>query len=102
MKNYWFIGDIHGEISLLEKLLSAILKHDPREIIFVGDYIDRGPHSRKVVERIMELEVPVVCLMGNHELMMLNAYEDSAFGYNPMDMNLASICQISTNWQEPN
>jgi len=86
MKNYWFIGDIHGEIGLLEKLLSAILKHNPRELTFVGDYIDRGPHSRKVVDRIMELELPVVCLMGNHELMMLNAYEDSPFGYNPMEL----------------
>jgi len=86
MKNYWFIGDIHGEIGLLDKLLEAILKQDPQQITFVGDYIDRGPYSREVVDRIMGLEIPVACLMGNHELMMLNAIEDSAFGYNPMEL----------------
>ncbi len=86
MKNYWFIGDIHGEIGLLEKLLEAILKYDPQQITFVGDYIDRGPYSREVVDRIMSLEVPVACLMGNHELMMLSAIEDSALGYNPMEL----------------
>lgn len=86
MKNYWYIGDIHGEIALLDNLLEAILKHDPDQITFVGDYIDRGPHSREVVDRIIELEVPVICLMGNHELMMLNALEDSVFGNNPMEL----------------
>jgi len=86
MKNYWFIGDIHGEIGLLDKLLEAILKQDPQQITFVGDYIDRGPYSRDVVDRIMGLEIPVACLMGNHELMMLSAIEDSALGYNPMEL----------------
>jgi len=86
MKNYWFIGDIHGEIDLLDGLLSAILKHDPDQLIFLGDYIDRGPYSRQVVDRILELDVPHACLMGNHELMMLSAYEDSPLVYNPMEL----------------
>jgi len=86
MKNYWFIGDIHGEIGLLDSLLDAILKYKPDHITFLGDYIDRGPHSRKVVDRIMGMEVPVTCLMGNHELMMLNAMEDSIYGNNPMEL----------------
>lgn len=86
MKNYWFIGDIHGEIGLLDSLLDSILKQDPDRITFVGDYIDRGPYSREVVDRILALEVPTACLMGNHELMMLNALEDSVFGYNPMEL----------------
>ena len=86
MKNYWYIGDIHGEIALLDKLLEEILKQDPQQITFVGDYIDRGPYSREVVDRIMALELPVACLMGNHELMMLSAIEDSSLGYNPMEL----------------
>lgn len=86
MKNYWYIGDIHGEIGLLDSLLAAVLKHAPDQITFLGDYIDRGPHSREVVNRIMEMEVPVACLMGNHEQMMLNALEDSVFGNNPMEL----------------
>jgi len=86
MKNYWYIGDIHGEIGLLNSLLDSILKYDPEQITFVGDYIDRGPHSREVVDRIMGMEVPVACLMGNHELMLLNAFENSVFGINPMEL----------------
>jgi serine/threonine protein phosphatase 1 len=86
MNNYWFIGDIHGEIGLLDSLLEVILEHNPREIIFVGDYIDRGPHSKEVIDRLMELEIPAICLMGNHELMMLSALEDFAFAYNPMEL----------------
>lgn len=86
MKNYWIIGDIHGEIRLLDRLLEQILTYDPEEIVFLGDYIDRGPHSREVVDRIAALEIPAVCLMGNHEWMMLNAIEDSGFGYNPMEL----------------
>ena len=86
MKNYWFIGDIHGEIGLLDSLLGAISRYKPDHITFLGDYIDRGPHSKEVVDRIMEMEVPVACLMGNHELMMLNALEDSVFGNNPTEL----------------
>jgi serine/threonine protein phosphatase 1 len=86
MKNYWIIGDIHGEIRLLDRLLEQILTYHPEEIVFLGDYIDRGPHSREVVDRIAGLEVPAVRLMGNHEWMMLNAIEDSGFGYNPMEL----------------
>jgi serine/threonine protein phosphatase 1 len=86
MKNYWFIGDIHGEIDLLDSLLTAILKHNPDRITFLGDYIDRGPHSREVVDRIMGLNVPVACLMGNHELMLLSAYDDSVTVFNPMEL----------------
>jgi len=86
MKNYWYIGDIHGELGLLNSLLDSILKYDPEQITFIGDYIDRGPHSREVLDRIMGIEVPVACLMGNHELMMLNAFENSVFGINPMEL----------------
>lgn len=86
MKNYWFIGDIHGELGLLNSLLEAIFEHDPREIIFVGDYIDRGPYSREVIDRILDLDHSTACIMGNHELMMLSALEDFSFGYNPMEL----------------
>ena len=56
MKNYWYIGDIHGEIGLLNSLLDSILKYNPEQITFIGDYIDRGPYSREVVDRIMGME----------------------------------------------
>jgi len=86
MKNYWFIGDIHGEIRLLNMLLESIMKFSPERIVFLGDYIDRGSNSREVVDRVMGMEVPVTCLMGNHEIMMLNAMEDHGFGLNPIEL----------------
>jgi len=86
MRNYWFIGDIHGEAGLLDRLLEHILKLGPEQIVFLGDYVDRGPHSREVVDRIMQMEVPVNCLMGNHEMMMLNAIEDAVYGYSPIEL----------------
>lgn len=86
MKNYWFIGDIHGEIELLNRLLDNIFRFDPELLVFVGDYIDRGPHAREVVDRIRNLEVPVRTLMGNHELMMLNAVNDMGYGHSPIEL----------------
>lgn len=86
MKNYWIIGDIHGEVRLLDSLLEQIISYHPDQLIFLGDYIDRGPHSKDVVDRIMGLDLPTTCLIGNHEWMMLNALENSGFGYNPMEL----------------
>ncbi len=86
MKNYWIIGDIHGEIRLLNRLLEGIEKFQPRQICFVGDYIDRGPHSKEVVDKIRQMDGSVTCLMGNHEIMMLNAMEDMGYGYSPIEL----------------
>lgn len=75
------IGDIHGCAGQLRQLLAEIEKHRagrPRKLVFLGDYIDRGPDSAGVIEclRTIQASEPddVVCLMGNHEEMMLNAY----------------------------
>lgn len=86
LKNYWFIGDIHGEYRLLERLLESVQRFRPDHILFVGDYIDRGAHSKEVVDLIMQLGGEVTCLMGNHEMMMLNAIEDLGIGYNPIEL----------------
>ncbi len=66
------IGDIHGDLEELEELLSRLpaLTADDT-LVFLGDYIDRGPHSQAVVARVRELEkngpMKVVALRGNHE-----------------------------------
>ena len=86
MKNYWIIGDIHGELALLDQLLEYINRFNPELIIFVGDFIDRGPHVREVVDRIMSMGSKVVCLMGNHELMMMNAIDDMGYGGSPIEL----------------
>ena len=86
MRNYWFVGDIHGEVRLLNRLLENILKFKPERIVFLGDYIDRGPYSKEVIDRIMSMEVPATALLGNHEMLMLNAIEDLGYGMNPIEL----------------
>ena len=79
------IGDIHGCCRTLEALLSKI-GYDPGDrIIFVGDYIDRGPHIRETLEFLIRLQEQAagraVFLMGNHEQMLLDVAEKEWDGY---------------------
>ena len=66
------IGDIHGEIQHLAGLLSLFPDLGERDtLVFLGDYLDRGPHSRELIEYLIALpsltRAKVVCLRGNHE-----------------------------------
>jgi serine/threonine protein phosphatase 1 len=66
------IGDIHGETSHLFKLMACLPKLTAADtLVFVGDYIDRGPNSAQVVDYVRSLgertPAKVVCLRGNHE-----------------------------------
>jgi serine/threonine protein phosphatase 1 len=65
----WIVGDIHGCIWELEQLLRELPADDP--LIFLGDYIDRGPHSKEVVDRVMLERHRAKYLLGNHEDMLL-------------------------------
>ena len=76
------IGDIHGNLSALVDLLNQIRRECGRTdtVVFLGDYIDRGPDSKGCVDAILEFrtEVPaeVLCLLGNHEDWMLRSMRD--------------------------
>ena len=66
------IGDIHGCDDLLERLLSKLAVEAPdAELVFVGDYIDRGEQNAEALRRLMQLEDATV-LLGNHERMCLD------------------------------
>jgi serine/threonine protein phosphatase 1 len=72
------IGDIHGCQTALAKLLEEL---DPRPedlLIFLGDYIDRGPASRAVIDLLIQRsgKSPCVFLRGNHEVMILEGRRD--------------------------
>ena len=72
MNRTFAIGDIHGEASHLARLLSRLPELTAEDtIVFLGDYLDRGPQSREVVELVRALPAQtaakVVPLMGNHE-----------------------------------
>ncbi|MGD9947428.1 MAG: metallophosphoesterase family protein [Desulfobulbus sp.] len=68
------IGDIHGSHAALTTLLTKVL-HKAETIVFLGDYVDRGPHSQEVVSTIISLQQKkshrIVPLMGNHDFLFL-------------------------------
>jgi serine/threonine protein phosphatase 1 len=69
------IGDIHGCSSALDALLEAIRPRPEDCIVTLGDYINRGPDSRGVIDTLIELNdrCRLVPLLGNHEEMFLEA-----------------------------
>lgn len=79
---YYAIGDVHGEIGKLDRLLE-IIRGDAYEcggvykIVFLGDLLDRGFDSRDVVARALEVTASgeAIVLRGNHEELMLTAHE---------------------------
>ena len=64
------IGDIHGCLKALDGLIEEIDPQAHDRLIFLGDYVDRGPDSKGVIERLLELRkrCDAICLLGNHEI----------------------------------
>ncbi|GIW86787.1 MAG: serine/threonine protein phosphatase [Isosphaeraceae bacterium] len=69
------IGDIHGYPAALDAVLRALEPTPADTLVFLGDYADRGPDSRGVLERLIELRrrLPIVTILGNHDEMLLAA-----------------------------
>jgi serine/threonine protein phosphatase 1 len=78
------IGDIHGRADLLDQIYERIEgdigRDEPAgiEIVHLGDYVDRGPDSRGVIERIIAMSERhnVVTLKGNHEDILLRFFDN--------------------------
>ena len=69
------IGDIHGCADLLDRLMDTLSPSADDALVFLGDYIDRGPDTPGVVNRLIALKeehARTVFLRGNHEAMLLN------------------------------
>jgi serine/threonine protein phosphatase 1 len=86
----YVIGDIHGRADLLAELL-AVIKTDAlvrpgpgtNVVVYLGDYVDRGPQSREVIDLILSDPLPdfaEVRLLGNHDDTLLRFLEDPAVG----------------------
>jgi serine/threonine protein phosphatase 1 len=83
----YVIGDIHGRLDLFDRLIDEI-ERDAEErgasslTVTLGDYIDRGPDSRGVLDRLLSNPFPgdYVALKGNHEALLETFLEDSAIG----------------------
>lgn len=84
------IGDVHGCLGQLDELLDRVRADADRQpdgmqrsLIFLGDYIDRGPDSAGVIERLVSLSMPgfsLRFLIGNHEQAMLEFLRDPVSG----------------------
>jgi len=74
------IGDIHGVSTALDALLVAVKVKPSDRLVFLGDYVDRGPDTKGVLDRLLHLTKThrVVCLRGNHELMMARSRDDKS------------------------
>jgi serine/threonine protein phosphatase 1 len=84
------VGDVHGRLDLLEGAIAEIERGaqaasaDRVVAVFLGDYIDRGPESRGVIERLIALQEAKPCetvfLRGNHEQFLLDMIDERARG----------------------
>ena len=79
------IGDVHGCALALQALLATIRPRPDDVIVTLGDYVSRGPDSRGVVDRLIELErrCTLVPILGNHEEMLLELLEQADSGRCP-------------------
>lgn len=72
------IGDIHGHADALESLLQMINVQTNDTVVTLGDYVNRGPNSRRVLDLLIALEAycHLVPILGNHDEMMLDSRND--------------------------
>jgi serine/threonine protein phosphatase 1 len=77
----YVIPDIHGRYDLLEDGLARITARSPSSLIVtIGDYVDKGPDSKAVIERLLAGTPAgwrLITLKGNHDAMMVEALRDS-------------------------
>ena len=69
------VGDIHGCLAAFDDLLNWVQPTPDDVIVALGDFVDRGPNTRGVLDRLIDLRsrLNLICLRGNHEQMMVEA-----------------------------
>ena len=81
MNNRYAIGDLHGCSKTFRKLVMDVIKLQKSDVLYcLGDYVDRGPDSKGVIDFILELRengYTVNTLRGNHDQMMMDASKNS-------------------------
>jgi serine/threonine protein phosphatase 1 len=103
------VGDVHGCADELEELLQTLPLKDDSTVVMLGDYIDRGPFSRRVIETLIEWKKRhnVVTLTGNHEEMLREFLDGSSpqrvarFILNGGSSTLADFADDTGEWVIP-
>lgn len=74
------IGDVHGCVDSLRKLVDSLESKITKDtyLVFLGDYVDRGPESRAVIDYLLQLREEYQCIFirGNHDQMMIDAIDN--------------------------
>lgn len=97
---FWVIGDVHGCYELLAPMLDALLGKD-EQIVLLGDLINKGPHSFKVLKLVFDATQTgrVVALRGNHEELLLRFLERPRLDYQDLRRhdgnNLIENCNVA-------
>lgn len=89
------IGDVHGCLGALDAMLSAVRPGPADTLVMLGDYVAGGSDSAGVLDRLIELRetTNLVCLQGNHDLLMRSARESPQMLRAWMSMNGLSVLQ---------
>ncbi|MCX6815147.1 MAG: metallophosphoesterase family protein [Candidatus Aenigmarchaeota archaeon] len=78
-----FVGDTHGDLNATQTVLENYLGKKDKTLVFLGDYVDRGPHSRENIDLLLETKVRnrnrVYLLMGNHEGYKFGSFSPADF-----------------------
>jgi serine/threonine protein phosphatase 1 len=106
MHRTFVIGDIHGELPALERLLARLAPLTEEDtVVFLGDYVDRGPDGRGVVERVQRFEkespTHTVTLRGNHEDKWVQSFEKPDLPYLIQQVNGCANTYRSYTGGEP-
>ena len=112
-KEIYVIGDIHGNLDTLLKLIEIINENNPEVVIFLGDIVDRGPKQLECLLIILALKIldsqKYYLLKGNHETLEMNQYygffQDFMYRFNSSNKfseilklyNVLPICAIVNN-----
>ena len=102
VKDIYVIGDIHGRFDLLQSVESRILWHGsrlgrPALVICLGDYVDRGPDSRAVLDHLVKpLPQPFyrICICGNHDDVFLSFLRDEDF--DPLWLEFGGVSTLAS------
>ena len=94
------IGDIHGCSKALDALLRVVAPAADDLLVALGDYINRGPDSSGVLNRLIELHATgrLIALCGNHEQMLIDGSEPNALRLTPTQKQFVFECLV--DWHE--
>ena len=101
------IADLHGRFDLLERALAAVeARAASGTVVFLGDYVDRGPQSRQIIECLMagpSAGWTWACLIGNHETMLVELLKFPALGMRRFIANggLATLASYEETASDP-